>query len=166
VAGQDRRVSKPLPRLSTVSGAPSTHPMSSSSDPPNASSTNPPNSPTPRSPTSPPAVMPNGEGDDTVLLERVKAAAGPTTPPATASEDPTPPPQSESQPQSESESEPELEPEPDPAAIAAEAEKLKEQGNESFKRARYGEAVDLYTKAIGMSSIHPSLLSYPQRSTE
>ncbi|KAI9509137.1 hypothetical protein F5148DRAFT_1275432 [Russula earlei] len=39
-------------------------------------------------------------------------------------------------------------PDPDPAAIAAEAEKLKEQGNDSFKRGLYGQAVDLYTKAI------------------
>jgi hypothetical protein len=70
-----------------------------------------------------------------------------------SSADPTSPhPQSPSQP----ELEPEPEPEPDPAAVAAEAEKLKEQGNESFKRGRYGEAVDLYTKAISASS-SPSL---------
>jgi outer membrane biosynthesis protein TonB len=89
--------------------------------------------------------MPDGE--DIVLLERVKA--GPSPPPL-ASEDPSPP---QPQPQSDPEPKPEPEPnlEPDPVAIAAEAEKLKEQGNESFKRARYGEAVDLYTKAIGMS---------------
>jgi hypothetical protein len=86
-----------------------------------------------------------------VLAERVKAG-----PPqlASGSEDPSPP---------QPEPEPELE--PDPAAIAAEAEKLKEEGNQSFKRARYGEAVDLYTKAIGMSSSlsssFPSFLSLP-----
>jgi len=45
---------------------------------------------------------------------------------------------------------PDLQPEPDPTAIAAEADKFKEQGNDSFKRARYGDAVDLYTKAIGV----------------
>lgn len=73
-----------------------------------------------------------------MLLERVKA--GPPHP-ASASKDPSPQPQPE----------PELELEPDPAAMAAEAEKLKEEGNQSFKRARYSEAVDLYTKAIGMS---------------
>jgi len=84
-------------------------------------------------------MMPDEE--DTVLLERVNA--GPP-PPASASEDPSPP-----QLQPQSDPEPELE--PDPAAIAAEAEKLKEEGNQSFKRARYGEAVDIYTKAIGMS---------------
>ena len=32
---------------------------------------------------------------------------------------------------------------------AAEAEKLKEQGNVSFKSKLYGSAIDLYTKAIG-----------------
>lgn len=53
------------------------------------------------------------------------------------------------QPQAQPQPEPEPEPKPDPAAIAAEAEKLKEQGNESFKRGRYGDAIDLYTKAIG-----------------
>ena len=55
------------------------------------------------------------------------------------------------QPQAQAQPEPEPEPKPDPAAIAAEAEKLKEQGNESFKRGRYGDAIDLYTKAIGTS---------------
>jgi DnaJ family protein C protein 7 len=83
--------------------------------------------------------MPDKE--DTVLLESVKE--GPL-PPVSTSEDPSPP-------QPQHELEPEPEPEPDPVAIVAEAEKLKEQGNQSFKRARYGEAVDLYTKAIGMS---------------
>jgi hypothetical protein len=67
-------------------------------------------------------------------------------PPSLASSPPPPP-------------QPEPEPEPDPAAIAAEAEKLKEQGNESFKRARYGEAIDLYTKAISASS--SSSIIYP-----
>jgi DnaJ family protein C protein 7 len=93
--------------------------------------------------------MPDEE--DTVLLERVRARP---PPPASASEDPSPP-----QPQLQSEPDPEPKLEPDPAAIAAEAEKLKERGNESFKRARYGDAVDLYTKAIGMSSSSLSSLS-------
>ena len=31
----------------------------------------------------------------------------------------------------------------------AEGERLKEEGNVAFKAKRYGEAVDLYTKAIG-----------------
>jgi hypothetical protein len=52
---------------------------------------------------------------------------------------------------------PEPEPEPDPVQIAAEAEKLKEQGNDSFKHKRYGEAIVLYTKAIGTSSYPSSL---------
>ena len=81
-----------------------------------------------------------------MLLDGAREGSPPL---ASSSEDPSPP-----QPQHPSEPEHVLEPEPepDPAAIAAEAEKLKEQGNESFKRARYGEAVDLYTKAIGTSS--------------
>ena len=33
----------------------------------------------------------------------------------------------------------------------AEGERLKEQGNNAFKSKRYGEAVDLYTKAISES---------------
>lgn len=65
-------------------------------------------------------------------------------------------------PDSQPDPEPEPEPKPDPAAIAAEAEKLKEQGNDSFKRGRYGDAIDLYSKAIGPSpSIHPSYPSFP-----
>jgi hypothetical protein len=63
-----------------------------------------------------------------------------------------PPPLDSADPDPSPPSPPQPEPEPDPAAIAAEAEKLKEQGNESFKRARYGEAIDLYTKAISPSS--------------
>ena len=100
--------------------------------------------------------MPDGE--DAALLERAKA--GPS-PPASAPEDPSlPQPQPQSEPEPEPGPEPELE--PDPVAIAAEAEKLKEQGNESFKRARYGEAADLYTRAIGMSSsLSLSLLLSP-----
>jgi hypothetical protein len=54
---------------------------------------------------------------------------------------------------------PDPQPEPDPAAIAAEADKFKEKGNNSFKRGLYGEAVDLYTKAIGASLLLPSSFS-------
>jgi hypothetical protein len=63
-------------------------------------------------------------------------------------------PEPEPEPELEREPEPEPEPEPDPAAIAAEGEKMKEQGNDSFKRGRYGEAIDLYSKAIGASRLH------------
>jgi hypothetical protein len=124
--------------------------MSSSSSAPDASTKGPISS-TPHRHTSspsdrdsPPTVIPDGE--DAVLIEEVKGGPPPL---ALFSEDLSPP---QPQPQPEPEHVLEPEPEPDPAAIAAEAEKLKEQGNESFKRARYDEAVDLYTKAIGMSS--------------
>lgn len=50
-------------------------------------------------------------------------------------------------------------PEPDPVAIAAEAEKLKERGNDSFKDGRYGEAIDLYTKAIDLVPTEPAYLT-------
>ena len=46
------------------------------------------------------------------------------------------------------------------------AEKFKEQGNEKFKHKRYIEAIDLYTKAIGASSLSSSPLTlhhYSQR---
>jgi hypothetical protein len=72
----------------------------------------------------------------------------------------TPDPGSGSQPEPEpDEPEPEPEPERDPAAIAADAENLKEQGNDSFKRKRYGDAIDLYSKAIGDPLISPSFRS-------
>ena len=145
--------------MSSLSSAPST-----SSSAPNASTkgTNSPKRGPRTSPsgphTPPPTVVP--DGDDIVLPDRVKET-GP--PPPSTSEDPSLP-KLQLQPQS-SESEPEPEPDPDPAVIAAEAENLKVQGNESFKRARYGEAVDLYTKAIGMllssPSSSPSFLSLP-----
>jgi hypothetical protein len=84
-------------------------------------------------------------------------STGPNTPPADS-----PPPQAEEPPEGENgvptppNSQPPQAPpipEPDPAAIAAEAEKLKEQGNDSFKVGRYGAAIDLYTKAIGACTI-------------
>jgi hypothetical protein len=82
------------------------------------------------------------------LIIDAEPSTAPHTPPADS-----PPPQAEEPPQGENgattppNSQPI--PEPDPVAIAAEAEKLKEQGNDSFKVGRYGEAIDLYTKAIG-----------------
>ncbi|KAI0047396.1 protein prenylyltransferase, partial [Auriscalpium vulgare] len=51
------------------------------------------------------------------------------------------------------------EPPRDPAEIAAEAEKLKEQGNVSFKAKRYGEAIDLYTNAIELVPTEPAYLT-------
>ena len=47
---------------------------------------------------------------------------------------------------------------PEPEMDAAErAEQIKEQGNVAFKAGKYGEAIDLYTKAMGepLSSYHP-----------
>lgn len=81
-------------------------------------------------------------------------STGPNTPPADS-----PPPQAEDPPEGENRvptppnPQPLPIPEPDPVAIAAEAEKLKEQGNDSFKAGRYGDAIDLYTKAIGACTI-------------
>lgn len=49
---------------------------------------------------------------------------------------------------------PEPEPEVDPAVRA---EKLKEEGNVAFKAGRYGNAIDLYTQAIGLYPPHPGL---------
>lgn len=55
---------------------------------------------------------------------------------------------------SSKEPEPTAEPEPETDGQRAQrAEKVKEQGNTAFKAKRYGEAIDLYTKAIG-SSVH------------
>ncbi|KAI0058879.1 protein prenylyltransferase [Artomyces pyxidatus] len=50
-------------------------------------------------------------------------------------------------------------PEPEIVDIPAEAEKLKEQGNQSFKAKRYGEAVDRYTKAIELLPTEPAYLT-------
>lgn len=94
--------------------------------------------------------------DDTAAESIIDAdpSTGPNSPP----ED-SPPPQPEEPPEVENgvptppDSQPLPIPEPDPAAIAAEAEKLKEQGNDSFKVGRYGDAIDLYTKAIGTCTI-------------
>lgn len=35
-----------------------------------------------------------------------------------------------------------------------EADRFKERGNESFKAKRYGDAIDLYTRAIGKAIIY------------
>ncbi|KNZ74968.1 hypothetical protein J132_05367 [Termitomyces sp. J132] len=53
------------------------------------------------------------------------------------------------------------EPTPEPAEedSIARAEKVKEQGNVSFKAGRYGEAIDLYTKAIELNSAEPAYLT-------
>ncbi|KAH9074925.1 hypothetical protein EDB83DRAFT_2515802 [Lactarius deliciosus] len=81
------------------------------------------------------------------LIIDAEPSTGPHTTPADS-----PPPQEEELPDGENgvpappNSQPI--PEPDPVAMAAEAEKLKEQGNDSFKAGRYGDAIDLYTKAI------------------
>lgn len=58
---------------------------------------------------------------------------------------------------SSKEPEPTAKPETDDQK-AHRAEKVKAQGNTSFKAKRYGEAIDLYTKAIG-SSLDSSLKS-------
>ncbi|KAJ7027927.1 hypothetical protein C8F04DRAFT_964716 [Mycena alexandri] len=57
--------------------------------------------------------------------------------------------------------EPEQEPEPEEPEedILVRAEKVKEQGNVAFKAKRFGDAVDLYTKAIEMNPAEPSFLT-------
>jgi hypothetical protein len=90
--------------------------------------------------------MPPSESLQTVLDEGAHSKAGLKCVP----DEPEP----EPEPEPELEREPEPEPEPDPAAIAAEAEKMKGQGNDLFKRRWYGEAIDLYSKAIGVSRLH------------
>jgi len=136
--------------MSSLPSAPSTSAANASTRGPDSPTRGPRTSP-PGLHTPPPIVVPDGE--DTAPLERLKAEP---PPPASSSEDPSPP-----QPQPQSDPEPEPEADPDPAAIAAEAENLKVQGNESFKRARYGEAIDLYTKAIGMFVLVLVLVSPP-----
>jgi len=92
------------------------------------------------------------------VAKDAELSPGPHTPPSESpplpdeevpeGENHAPDPDSQPGPEPKPEPEPEPEPEPDPAAIATEAEKLKEQGNDSFKRGRYGDAIDLYSKAI------------------
>ncbi|THH09682.1 hypothetical protein EW146_g8616 [Bondarzewia mesenterica] len=53
-------------------------------------------------------------------------------------------------------SQPETKPEVD---AIAEGEKLKEEGNTAFKAKRYGEAVDLYAKAIDLRPTEPAYLT-------
>ena len=104
----------------------------------------------------------NAPNSTAELIIDAELSTAPHSPPA----DP-PPPQAEEPPQGENgattppNSQPI--PEPDPVAIAAEAEKLKEQGNNSFKVGRYGEAIDLYTKAIGACIIQITLSQGPAR---
>ncbi|KAF8196788.1 hypothetical protein K438DRAFT_1585463 [Mycena galopus ATCC 62051] len=73
------------------------------------------------------------------------SASGPSTP--VVEHTPSPPPE-----------ESELEPEPE-EDILVRAEKVKEQGNVAFKAKRFGDAVDLYTKAIEMNPAEPSYLT-------
>ena len=82
------------------------------------------------------------------VAKDAELSTGSHTPP---SESPPLPDELEEAPEGENAADPDPPPdsEPDPAVIAAEAEKLKEQGNDSFKGGRYGEAIDLYSKAIG-----------------
>ncbi|KAJ7746729.1 hypothetical protein DFH07DRAFT_962814 [Mycena maculata] len=55
---------------------------------------------------------------------------------------------------------PQPEPEPEEEGdILVRAEKVKEQGNVAFKAKRFGEAIDLYTKAIEMNPAEPSFLT-------
>lgn len=45
-------------------------------------------------------------------------------------------------------------------SVEAAADRLKERGNEAFKAKRFGEAIDLYTQAIGA---HDSTAVLPAR---
>ncbi|KAJ7272532.1 hypothetical protein B0H12DRAFT_583920 [Mycena haematopus] len=55
---------------------------------------------------------------------------------------------------------PQAEPEPEEEEdILVRAEKVKEQGNVAFKAKRFGDAVDLYSKAIEMNPAEPSYLT-------
>ncbi|KAJ6624856.1 hypothetical protein B0H10DRAFT_2004434 [Mycena sp. CBHHK59/15] len=68
------------------------------------------------------------------------STSGPSTPPAERTPSPSPAP----------------DPEED---ILIRAEKVKEQGNVAFKAKRFGDAIDLYTKAIEMNPAEPSFLT-------
>ena len=48
---------------------------------------------------------------------------------------------------------PEVATPPEPVDPIKEAEKVKEQGNVAFKASRFQEAIDLYSKAIGVQSV-------------
>jgi hypothetical protein len=81
------------------------------------------------------------------------SAASAAKPQATPTLSPAPPPPPSKTP-------PELDPEPEEEP-AIRAEKIKEQGNVAFKAKRYADAIDLYTKAIGMQLLlyfHPTNL--------
>jgi hypothetical protein len=80
------------------------------------------------------------------------SSTGSSTPPTVSPPPPEEPQDEDNDEPTTPDLDPEPEPEPDHEQIRAEAEKLKEQGNDLFKRGRYGEAIDLYTKALGTSS--------------
>ncbi|KAJ7230506.1 hypothetical protein GGX14DRAFT_583593 [Mycena pura] len=81
----------------------------------------------------------------TAMPSASTSGRGPSTPQAERTPIPTPPP--EPQPEEEEED------------ILVRAEKIKQQGNEAFKAKKFGEAVDLYTKAIEMNPAEPSYLT-------
>ncbi len=93
------------------------------------------------------------------VAKDAELSTGSHTPPSES-----PPLPDEEAPEGENAADPDSPPdsEPDPTVIAAEAERLKEQGNDSFKSGRYGEAIDLYSKAIGaFPALPPSSLPSP-----
>ncbi|KAJ7281964.1 protein prenylyltransferase [Mycena rebaudengoi] len=94
---------------------------------------------TKKKPAAPSSPTVNGKEPEVVPSA---STSGPSTPPADRTPSPSPP--------------PEPEPEED---IRVRAEKVKEQGNEAFKAKRFGDAIDLYTKAIEMNPIEPSFLT-------
>ena len=90
------------------------------------------------------------------VAKDAELSTGSHTPPSES------PPLPDEAPEGENAADPDSPPdsEPDPTVIAA--ERLKEQGNDSFKSGRYGEAIDLYSKAIGaFSALPPSSLPSP-----
>jgi epidermal growth factor receptor substrate 15 len=89
------------------------------------------------------------------VAKDAELSTGSHTPPSES-----PPLPDEEAPEGENAADPDSPPdsEPDPTVIAAEI--LKEQGNDSFKSGRYGEAIDLYSKAIGAFPALPPRL-YP-----
>ncbi|KAI0262305.1 hypothetical protein BC834DRAFT_1043479 [Gloeopeniophorella convolvens] len=93
------------------------------------------------------------------------APATHTTPPTTATRDaaPSPPPPHPDSPDGAApppaQDPPPTPPAPTPAELAATAEQLKAQGNDAFKRAHYGEAIDLYTKALEHAPAEPAYLT-------
>ncbi|KAJ6469745.1 hypothetical protein C8R47DRAFT_766780 [Mycena vitilis] len=72
------------------------------------------------------------------------SGSGPSTPVVERSPSPPPPPPAEPEPEED---------------IAIRAEKVKEQGNIAFKAKRFGDAVELYSKAIEMNPTEPAYLT-------